>query len=334
MKQIILLLLLIFNLNLIAQTDSIKNKVDSIDVKIEKLEDTKDSLVAADTIRYWKKGGIAGLNFSQSSFTNWAAGGENSVSLTALTNVFANYKKGYNSWDNSLNLAYGLLQSGHAAPRKNEDKIDFTSAYGRAASKHWSYSVMLNAKTQFDNSYNYPDDSTVVSHFLAPAYILFSLGMEYKTNDKSFSLLGSAVASKLTIVNDQRLADDGAFGVEPATYDTAGHIVKHGSMMRTEVGGFIKISYKKEVAKNILLATKVELFSNYLEDPQNVDLNWELQLDMKINRFIVTNLSTQMIYDHDIPVPVERTITGIKTKGTGPRLQFKEVLAIGIAYKF
>src|SRR4051812_5955933 len=86
-----------------------------------------------DSTKNWIKGGDLGLNFSQSSFTNWAAGGENALSLTMYTNVFSNYKKGENAWDNSLNLAYGLLQSGTTAPRKNEDKIDFTSKYGRYA---------------------------------------------------------------------------------------------------------------------------------------------------------------------------------------------------------
>ncbi|MCW3071622.1 MAG: hypothetical protein JWO44_1512 [Bacteroidetes bacterium] len=334
MKKLVLFTLVLTAANGFAQTDTIQKKIDSVQVKIDKLEDTKDSLKTADTVRYWKKGGLIGLNFSQSSFTNWAAGGVNSVSLTALTDLFANYKKGKDNWENTLVLAYGLIQSGHAAPRKNEDKIDLTSTYGRFADKHWSYTAMLNAKTQFDNSYNYPDDSTVVSHFLAPAYGLFSLGMEYKTTDKSFSFLASPLTGKFTVVNDQRLADAGAFGVDPAEYDTSGVVVKKGSLVRYEFGGFIKIMFKKEIGKNVLLATKVELFSNYLDNPQNIDVNWELQLDMKINRFLVASLSTQMIYDHDIPVPVERTINGVIIPGTGPRLQFKEVLAIGLAYKF
>jgi len=334
MKKSLLIGLLLIAANGFAQTDTIQKKMDSVQVKIDKLEDTKDSLKAADTVRYWKKGGLVGLNFSQASFTNWAAGGVNSVSLTALTDLFANYKRGKNSWENTLVMAYGLIQSDHAAPRKNEDKIELTSTYGRFADKHWSYTVMLNAKTQFDNSYNYPDDSTVVSHFLAPAYGLFSLGMEYKTTDKSFSFLVSPLTGKFTIVNDQRLADAGAFGVDPATYDTSGAVITHGAMIRYELGGFIKMMYKKEIMKNVLLATKVELFSNYLDRPQNIDVNWELQLDMKINRFLVASISTQMIYDHDIPVPVERTINNVVVPGVGPRLQFKEVLGIGIAYKF
>jgi hypothetical protein len=334
MKKLFLLLFLLQTINAAAQTDSVKQKIDSVQVKIDKLEVAKDSIKAADTVRYWKKGGMSGLNFSQASFTNWAAGGENSVSLTAIANLFANYKKGKNSWDNNLDLAYGFIQSGHGAPKKNEDKIDLTSSYGRFASKHWAYTLMLNAKSQFDNSYNYPNDSTVVSHFLAPAYVLLSLGLEYKTSDKSFTMLISPITSKFTIVNNQGLADAGAYGVEPAVIDTMGNVITHGKLIRSEIGGLIRLSYKKEIMKNVIVDTKVELFSNYLDQPQNIDVNWDFKLDMKVNKYIIASLNTQLIYDHDIPVPVERIIDGVSVPGTGPRLQFKEVLGIGIAFKF
>jgi hypothetical protein len=288
--------------------------------------------------KLWKRGGLTSLNFTQSSFTNWAAGGENAISATALTTFFANYKKGNLTWDTNLDMAYGLLKSGNVKVRKNEDKIDFSTKAGRYAFyQHWYYTAMLNFKTQFDNGYNLPDDSTVISHFMAPAYILAAIGLDYKTKDNNFSFFISPITSKTTIVNNQRLADLGAFGVEPATFDTVAGayvMVRGGEMIRTEFGGYIRITYKKDIMKNVNLATKLELFSNYLEDPQNVDLNWEVLIAMKVNKLINVNVSTQMIYDHDIPVPVERSINGSKVIGTGPRLQFKEVLSIGISYKF
>lgn len=338
MRNILIVCILFSAANIFAQTDSIKNKVDSVQVKIDKLEIAKDSLKAADTVRYWKTGGLTALNFTQSSFTNWAAGGENALSGTALTNLFANFKKDKWTWDTNLDLAYGLLKSGNAKVRKNEDKIDFNTKVGRYAFyEHWYYTALVNFKSQFDNGYNLPDDSNVVSHFLAPAFIIGSLGLDYKTKDNSFSCFISPITSKTTIVNDQRLADLGAFGVEPASYDTVGGayvVVKKGTMVRSEFGGYLKMTFKKDIMKNVNFATKLELFSNYIENPQNVDLNWEVLIGMKVNKVITASISTQMIYDHDIPVPVEREISGIKVKGTGPRLQFKEVLAIGISYKF
>ncbi|HSH66880.1 MAG TPA: DUF3078 domain-containing protein [Bacteroidia bacterium] len=287
-----------------------------------------------DSTKNWIKGGNLGLNFSQSSFTNWAAGGENALSLTTYANVFSNYKKGENAWDNSLSLAYGMIQSGHTAVRKNEDKIDFTSKYGRAFSKHWFYSALLNAKSQFAAGYNYPDDSTAISRFAAPAYLLVALGADYKTTDGVFTMFISPLTMKTTIVNDRTLANAGAYGVEAAEYDDAGVLIKDGKMARYEVGGYLRAQFKKDIAKNVNLASKLELFSNYIDRPQNIDVNWEVLINMKINKFLTCNVATQMIYDNDIPVPVEREENGVKVMGTGPRLQFKEVLSLGLSFKF
>ena len=283
----------------------------------------------------WKKGGDAGINFSQSSFTNWAAGGENAVSLTAYTNLFANYKKGENAWDNSLSLAYGMVQTGDAALKKNEDKIDFTSKYGRYAfAKHWYYSALVTAKTQFADGYNYPNDSVAISRFAAPAYVTAALGLDYKSTDNSLTMFIAPATLKTTLVNDQSLADQGAYGVEAAERDSLGMVVTLGKKIRYELGGYFRAQFKKDIFKNVNLATKLELFSNYLDRPENIDVNWELLLNMKINKFLSCNIATQMIYDNDIPIPVERTINGEKVMGTGPRLQFKEVLSLGLSVKF
>jgi hypothetical protein len=286
----------------------------------------------------WKKGGMTGLNFTQSSFTNWAAGGENAFSATALTTLFANYKKDKWTWDNNIDLAYGLLKSGNDKVRKNEDKIDFTSKLGRYAFyDHWYYTALINFKSQFDDGYNLPNDSNIVSHFMAPGYVIGAIGLDYKTKDNSFSVFISPVTSKTVIVNDQRLANDGAYGVTAAEYDSVGGvyvIVKNGEMINSQFGGYLKIAFKKDIMKNVNLATKLELFSNYLKDPQNIQVNWELLLSMKVNKLITASISTNMIYDHNIPVPVTETVNGVVINRTGPRLQFKEVLAIGVSYKF
>jgi hypothetical protein len=295
----------------------------------------------ADTAKHvpsWTKGGLGTLNFGQASFTNWAAGGENSVSIAALLNVFANYKKGNNSWDNSLDLAYGMLQSGNTPLRKNEDKIDFSSKYGRKAfNDHWYYTVLVNFKSQFADGYNYPNDSVVISHFMAPGYLLGSIGMDYKTKDNSLSLYLSPLTSKTTFVNDQKLADAGAYGVNPAKYDTVHGvygITQHGDMVLYQFGAYLKFVFKKDIFKNVNFATKLELFSNYLKDPQNIVVNWENILGMKVNKYLSASVTTNLIYDNNIPVPVKRVENGVEVMGTGPRVQFKEVLAIGLSYKF
>ncbi len=316
------------------KTDSINTKINSFEEKIDSLEIKKEKIIQADTVRKWKKGGLIAVDFAQASYTNWAAGGINSLSGVGRFNVFANYKAEKSTWDNSLDIAYGLIKIGDAPLQKSEDKIEFNSKFGEFAFKNWYYSALLNFKSQLDVGYNYPNDTIVVSHFMAPATALGALGLDYKSKDKTFSFFVSPLTGKITFVNDQRLADAGAFGVEAAEYDTAGVKIKDGQTIRYEFGAYMKMTFKKEIFKNVNLETKLELFTNYLDHPENVDVNWETVLTMKVNRFLSCMLNTQLIYDHDIPVPYERMEGGQLVTGTGPRLQFKEVLSVGLAVKF
>ena len=289
---------------------------------------------AQDTL--WRKGGIINLNFNQTSFDNWAAGGEDAISASALLSAFDNYKKGRTAWDNSLDLGYGMLKQGEQKLRKNEDKIDFTSKLGYAVNSKNKlfYTALLNLKSQFDNGYNYPNDSVVISKFGAPAYVTFALGLDYKPN-KYFSVFVSPLTMKMTIVGDRDLADAGAYGVNPAEYDSFGNKTKDGEHNRTEFGAYLNAKFQKDIMQNVNLLTKLDLFSNYAEDPQNVDVNWEVLIAMKINKLLSASISTQLIYDDNIPVPLFSDVNGVRTQtGAGPRTQFKEVLAIGLSYKF
>lgn len=262
----------------------------------------------------WKSGGNIGISFSQTSLTNWAAGGENSFGGSGFLSLFANYSKGKGAWDNTLDLGYGMLQQGEDDLRKTDDKIDFASKYGYKASKKWYYTALLSFKSQFADGYKYPDDSTVISTFLAPAYILGSIGMDYKPNEM-FSAYISPVTTKFTIVNDGVLSDAGAFGVEP------------GDKIRTEVGGFVKLAFKKDIMENVNLQSKVDFFSNYSDKPEYIDVNWEVLIAMKVNKFITANLSTQLIYDHDVKFPQDDGTEKAK-------VQFKEIFGVGFSYKF
>ena len=297
--------------------------------------------IVADTtkpVKHWTKGITSNLNFGQSSFSNWAAGGENSLNIAAFLSLYSNYKKGKVTWDNSLDMAYGFLQSGTAKMRKNEDKIDFSSKFGYAAiDDHWFYTALVNFKSQFANGYAYPNDSVPVSRFMAPGYLLGAIGMDFKTKDNSVSCFISPLTSKTTFVNDQNLANQGAYGVTAAKYDTVNGvygITKYGEKVLNQFGGYIKFALKKDLFHNITFTTKLELFSNYLKDPQNIVVNWDNILALKINKYLVTTVTTNMIYDNNVPVPVQRLENGVWVNGTGPRLQFKEVLALGLSYKF
>ncbi len=286
-----------------------------------------------DTIEGWKKGGTVSLNLSQVSLNNWSAGGQNSISTNGLISLFANRKKGSGLWENNLDIGYGTIKQGENKNWwKTDDKIDFISKYGQKASKKWYYAGLINFKTQMTEGFNYPDDSTKISDFLSPAYLLVAVGMDYKPSDNLTAFI-SPLTAKTTFVNDQSLADAGAFGMESVTYDTSGNMLTSGKNIRKEIGGYLRVFYKHDIMKNISFQTKIDLFSNYIENPQNIDVSWEVLLSMKVNKYISATISTHLLYDDDIDITLEADNAGKPLK-VGTRTQFKEVLAVGFSYKF
>jgi hypothetical protein len=276
----------------------------------------------ADTIRNWNNSGVVSLNMSQSSFTNWAAGGQNSVALNGLITLGANYKEDKSAWDNALTIGYGkMVQQGtDLGWVKTDDRIDFQSKYGRQGSGKWYYSALMSFKTQMTPGYNYPNTEDKISDLMAPAYLLFSLGMDYKPIPE-FSLFLSPLTSKNTIVNDDDLSSDGAFGVEP------------GKKFRTELGAYVNMAYKKdEIVKNVNFLTKLDLFSNYLNNPLNIDVSWEMLIVLKVNEFISATVNTHLLYDDDVLIKVDEGSEGDPIMGK--RAQFKEVIGVGLTYKF
>jgi len=267
----------------------------------------------ADGDTLWKVTGVTSLSMSQLSLTNWAAGGENSFSGNALIKISPDYDNGTLNWDNDLTLGFGLLKQGDSNARKSDDQIELSSKFGYRASKNWLYTALLSFRTQFADGYADPDDlNTKISGFMAPGYLNFSLGMDYKPTD-GFTLLIAPLSSKMTFVLDETLSNAGFYGVSA------------GESLRGEFGGYIKVAYKREILKNVLLDTKIDFFSNYIDNPQYVDVNWDLLLTFKVNEFISATLMTQLIYDYDIkfgPAPGE------------PEIQFKELFGLGLTYMF
>ncbi len=262
----------------------------------------------------WKMGGDYSLVISQTSLSNWASGGESSLASNARFNVFANLKNEKSIWDNKLELGFGLQKHGEQGLKKIDDKIYISTTYGRKAIENWYYTVAFSLKTQFANGFKFPDKTKVISRFFAPAYFVLSLGIEYKPNEH-FSLNISPLSSKTTIVTMKELSDAGAFGVEV------------GETIRAEFVGSLKLNYKQEIMKNVELKTKIELLSNYKYSAENIDVDWEVFIKMKVNSYITTTLSTHLIYDDDINITDKNGLVG-------PRTQFKEIFGIGISSKF
>jgi Protein of unknown function (DUF3078)/Protein of unknown function, DUF481 len=280
----------------------------------------------------WKFKSLAGLNGSQTSFINWAAGGRNNLSGLAFADLSAYYKKGRMKWDNDLKLALGAVQflgkvNGKTATlQKTDDRIDFSSNWGYKLKEEnkWYFSAQAGFRTQMLDGFNFPNDSTAVSKFMAPGYANLALGIDWKPND-NLSVFVSPLASKYTIVNDATFAIAGQFGVQKRVLaDDGVSILTKEKRFRAELGAYAKIKYQRTLAKNIEFKGSMDLFSNYLNNPQNIDVNAEALFTFKVNSWFSASLQWNLIYDDDIQIR-----DGLSY---GPRTQFKSVLGLGVSY--
>lgn len=288
---------------------------------------------APDTVQGWRHNGMGTLNFSQVSLSNWAPGGQSSLSLLALTNVNLHHRRHKRIFDLTGDAVYGLLKAGPARLRKNDDRLEINTKYGYEFSPQLYYAAQLNVKTQLTPTKSVDTPDSLLSRFFAPAFILASVGIDYKPTDQ-LSVFLSPITGKFTVVAYQDLADAGAFGVRPARRDTSDALLPGtGRRFREELGAFLNVKYRRPVLPNVTLQSRLDLFSNYLRNPQNVDVNWETLINFKVNRFISASISTILIYDDDILVPVDTDDDDI-VDGRGKRVQFKETLGIGLTYKF
>ncbi|MTI31912.1 DUF3078 domain-containing protein [Xanthovirga aplysinae] len=270
-----------------------------------------------DSLKNWKAGGLFSLNFSQATFKNWAGGGANSIAGNSLIDAYLNYNGKKYSWTNRLVLAFGKQFQEGQKPIKSDDNINFTSKLGRNFVDKWYYSTLIDFKTQFAKGFENSEEENYFSRFMAPAYLTYSLGLDYKPKDQ-FSFYFSPLTGRTIIVNDERLANEGLYTVTP------------GQKAQHQFGGYLNFFLKQEIMENINLQTNMELFSNYLYKPQNMDFNWEILISMKVNKFISASLNTQFIYDDDVKTSM--TDSEGNTILKGPRLQWKEVLGIGLSF--
>lgn len=294
-----------------AQDDWMKTSREEASGKIKK--DASDT-----TNKVWKKGGTFNLNVNQGTLNNWAAGGDKfSFSVASSLSAFAFYKKGKHSWDNVLNLAYGYVNTTSLGGRKSDDLISMTSKYGYDIGKNFYLSGLIDLRTQFTDGYLYTDTTkTLASRFFAPAYLVLSPGIDYKPTDQ-FSIFFSPITGRYVFVMDDYLASQAAFGV-----DTGKHI-------KSEFGAYLTINTVQTLAKGIVYKGRLDLYSNYRNNPQNVDLYMTNSLNLAVNKHISAVISLDMIYDDDV-----KSFVNPKTGVLGPRLQIKEVIGVGFSAKF
>lgn len=290
---------------------------------------TTYSQTDSTAVNPWKLKALFGLNGTQSSFVNWNAGGRNNLSVIGFISASADYSKDKWQWKNNLDLALGGMKYLDKAGtqqglQKTDDKIDFATNLGYKIADKWYASLIGGFRTQFLDGYAYPNDSIRVSTFMAPGYANFALGIDYTMNEH-FSVFLSPLATKMTFVLDDSLANVGAFGVKDAIFNTSGDVVSAGKKFRGEIGAYFKLTFNKEVLKNVNLKARLELFSNYADKPQNVDVNADMLWTFKVNSWLSASLNWTLIYDDDIKI---RDAKG----GYGPRTQFKSVLGLGLSY--
>ena len=282
--------------------------------------------------------GSYGLNINQLALSNWAAGGENSWAGKAFANFSLVYHK--RKFEQKLvgAFAFGISRFADKRIEKQDDKIDLTYSLSLDSKTQWNLLGVVTFNTQFANGYKYPNDSTVISSFFAPAYLTLSVGYTYKTKNERFQIYTSPFAGKVTFVMNQDLADQGAFGVKKGYYDEDGHWIA-GENIAPALGINVITNYKQPIGKNITYTTMLNLFYNYIErrddDRLRLDVNWENTFHFVITKYISTIFFVHLKYDHNTTFPVYEEIDGVQTMvGNKPKLQFKESLGIAFVHRF
>ncbi|MDQ6528432.1 DUF3078 domain-containing protein [Flavobacterium sp. LHD-85] len=316
MRKLTLLLFILVNFTFLQAQNSEKELIQNTEKAVKKINDTIEG-------EGWKTKGTVSLLLNQSSFNNWIAGGEDSFSGTLGINYDFNYKKDDLTWDNKVLASYGLLQTKNDDfTKKTDDRLEFNSILGKRAFGEWYYSYFLNFRTQFSTGYIYDQDAngkqirTEQTKFMSPGYLTTGPGI-YWTKDDNLKVNFAPLTSKFTFVDNAYTTGIDRFTGLPYV-DGSYFGVDEGKSMRYELGFYASVYYKLAIMTNVTAENTLNLYSNYLEDPQNVDINYSLNVIMKINKFLSANLSFQAIYD-------DNAFAGLQTR---------EVFGLGVNFGF
>lgn len=260
---------------------------------------------ATDTTKHWTRKGVFTFLANQSSFSNWQAGGQNNFAGNVGVNYDFNYKKDNWNWDNKIIVAYGLTKIKGADTQKTDDRIEFNSLVGKKAIGYWFYSAFFNFKTQMDTGLDPASQTVKISHFFSPAFFQLGPGMLWKKSD-NLKVNFAPATSKLIMVHNHFTELGSSFGVA------------QGETTRYELGAAVNGYYKFKLMENVSVENILNLYSNYLEEPHNVDLDYQLNIVMKINKFLSTNFAFQTIYD-------DNAFRGFQTK---------QIIGLGVNYVF
>jgi len=283
----------------------------------------------------WVQKNKATLDLNEVAFSNWNSGGTNSISGLLGVKTSADYTDKFFSWKNDAILRFGINKQENKKLRKTDDLFEINSNIGYRPDgvSNWFYSAKLNFRTQLTNGYKYPNTDDPISRFLAPGYLFFGGGMEYGKNIDELAFYFSPITLKQTFVLDEELANAGSFGVTPAVYDDEGNIITEGERTRKEVGILMTNSYEMEVAENVNMKHRVSLYADFINNFGNVDLDWSIDFDFKVNSFIRATLGSHIRYDDDVKTTKPSEIEG-ELDEAGAKIQWKQFLGVGFAVDF
>ena len=282
---------------------------------------------------HWNSTNTLGFDISEVAFFNWNAGGTSSISGLLKGKFLRNYTNLNANWSNELIFRYGVNKQDGQGLKKTDDALQINSTFGyrHNPNSNWFHSAKFSFNTQFTNGYAYPNTSKAISKVFAPAYIFLGTGAENINKEKNRTFYISPFTFKTTLVLDQTLANQGAFGVPKAIYDTDKNLISEGKQSKTEFGFLITNKYKKEIVKNVVLENRLSLYSDYLNRFGNVDINCDLQVELIVNQYVRANIGAHLIYDDDIKSKKE--IAGIQVT-QGPKAQVRQAIGVGLQYVF
>ena len=293
------------------------------------------TVVVEEKINYWKKVNRVGLNLNEVAFVNWSSGGNNSFSALLHSNFERRYKKELLNWNSTGGIKLGMNAQEGREVRKSEDQLEINSTFGyrRNEESNFYYSAKVNFNTQLLHGYRYPNTENPISKFMAPGYAFAGVGTEYSHPTEDFTAYVSWVTQKSTFVLDQDLANEGMFGVRGAERDEEGNIIREGEKHRTEFGALMTSSFSKEIFENVGFKNEMKLYLDYLNNFGNVDVDWEFNFDLQVNDYIRANVGSHIKYDDDVKFKEDRDGDG-ELETVGPKLQFKQILGVGLTYDF
>ncbi len=307
MRPVLTLLLLVIAAQTLAQDEVIRK------LRLDAARPIKKEIDSAK--KDWYRGALLGITLSQGSLSNWAAGGDDfSLSANTNLNLFAFYSKHKHSWDNTFDLNLGYVNTTSQGGRKNDDRFDVVTKYGYSVNRKMNISVLANLRSQLFKGYTYAGGvKTYSSTFMAPGYILNSLGLDFKPV-KDLSIYLSPVTARWLIVRDTALANRGYYGVTP------------GRTSSFAFGAFATITYQRIINKIVTYKGRMDLFSNYKHNPWNVDLFMANAFNAKLGKSLAVSWSLDFIYDDDVRL--------FGKNQRSPGLQIKSLIGVGFIKRF